>query len=129
MTISIYGPVTTPAASGGAGAAAATKVTPDVIRGEIVGIAIQYNDAPPAGTTDVGIKAKGLSGVLPSYNILTIANAATDGYFAPRKACVDASNAAITNSHAPFAINDYVQLDIAQANDGDSVTIWLYLDK
>ncbi len=129
MTISIYGPVTTPASTGGAGASAATKVTPTVVCGEIYGIAIQYNDAPPAGTTDVGIKAKGQSGVLPSYNILTIANAATDGYFAVRAPCVNGSNAAITNSFAPIAINDYVQIDIAQANDGDSVTVWLYLDK
>lgn len=127
--ISLVGPITTPAATGGAGTASATVTTDTMVTGEIYGIAIQYNDSPPAGTTDVGIKAKGLSGVLPSYNILVITNAATDGYFAVRKPCVDTANAAITNSHAPIAVNDYIQLDIAQANNGDSVTIWLYMDK
>lgn len=127
--ISLVGPITTPAATGGAGAASATVTTSTVVTGEIYGIAIQYNDAPPAATTDIGIKAKGQSGVLPSYNILVIANAATDGYFAVRAACVNTANAAITNSHAPIAVNDLIQVDIAQANDGDSVTVWLYVDK
>lgn len=127
--ITIYGPVTTPASTGGAGASAATKVTSDMVSGLVHGIVIQYNDAPPAGTTDVGIKTKGLSGILPSVPLLTITNAATDGYFAPRSACVNASNAAITNSFAPFAVNDYIQIDLAGANDGDSVTVWLFLER
>ena len=127
--ISLVGPITTPAATGGAGAASATFTTSTVVTGEIYGIAIQYNDAPPAATTDIGIKAKGQSGVLPSYNILVIANAATDGYFAVRKPCVDTANAAITDSHACIAVNDLIQVDIAQANNGDSVTVWLYVDK
>lgn len=127
--ITLYGPVTTPASTGGAGASAATKVTSDIISGLVHGIVIQYNDAPPAGTTDVGIKTKGQSGVLPSVPLLTITNAATNGYFAPRTACVNASNAAITDSYAPFVVNDYIQIDLAGANDGDSVTVWLFLER
>ena len=127
--ITLYGPVSTPASTGGAGASAATKVTNDVVNGLIHGIVIQYNDAPPAATTDVGIKTKGLTGVLPSVNLLVITNAATDGYFAPRSACVSAAAAAITNSHAPFAVNDYLQIDLAGANDGDSVTCWFFLER
>lgn len=124
----MIGPITTPAAAGGAGVAAATKVTDTVVCGEIYGVVIQYNDAPPAATTDVGIKTKGASGVTPSFNILTISNAATNGYFCPRSACVTAANVAITDSSAPFMVNDYIQLDVAGANDGDSVSIWLMVE-
>jgi hypothetical protein len=127
--IVMYGPITTPTSTGGAGVSAATVVTPKPVDGLILGIVLQYNDAPPAATTDVGIKTKGQSGVLPSVNLLTITNAATNGYFAPRSACVTATNTAITDSNAPFAVNDYIQIDIAGANDGDSVSVWLMLER
>lgn len=126
--VQMHGPFTTSAATGGAGAAAGTFVTPTPIRGYIMGVVLQYNDAPPAGTTDVGIKTKVLSGVTPSVPLLTVTNAATNGYFAPRSGCVTAAAAAITDSNAPFAVNDYIQIDMAQANDGDSVSVWLMVD-
>lgn len=121
----IYGPITTPPATGGAGVASATVVSDHVARGFIVGIDIQYNDAPPAGTTDVGIKTKGLAGVLPSRNILTITNGATDGYYVPQAPVVTSTNGA-TGGYATPYVEDYLQVDIAGANDGDSVTVWVY---
>jgi hypothetical protein len=122
----VYGPITTPAAAGGAGAAAATIVSDHVVRGFIAGVFVQYNDAPPAATTDVGIKTKSQSGVLPNIPILTITNAATDGYFVPEVASVTAANVA-TGQYSKFLVEDYVQIDLAGANDGDSVSVWLYL--
>jgi hypothetical protein len=123
--MAIYGPITTPAAAGGAGVAAATGYSTQVVRGFLVGIDIQYNDAPPAATTDVGIKTKGASGILPSRNLLVITNAATDGYFVPQAPGVTAANVATGQYAAPY-VEDVIQLDIAGANAGDSVTIWLY---
>lgn len=121
----IYGPITTPAAAGGAGAAAATVVTPTKVSGLVLGIAIQYNDAPPA-TTDVGIKTKSDAGKLPNIPLLTLSNANTDGYFVPKAGEYTAAGAS-TGGYAYFAIDDYVQIDLAQANDGDTVSVWLYM--
>jgi hypothetical protein len=122
----IYGPITTPAATGGAGAAAATIDTPNIVRGFIVGIFVQYNDAPPAATTDVGIKTNAAAGSRPSIPLLTITNAATDGYFVPEIATVTAANVA-TGGHSLYYIDDYIQVDLAGANAGDSVSVWLYV--
>jgi hypothetical protein len=122
----MYGPITTSAATGGAGVAAGTAVSAQVVRGFIAGVYIQYNDAPPAATTDVGIKTKGASGTRPSIPLLTITNAATDGYFIPQVATVTAANAA-TGGYGLFYVDDYIQVDMAGANDGDSVSVWLYV--
>lgn len=124
--MSVYGPITTPAATGGAGVAAATVVTPQAVRGEIAGIFIQYNDAPPAASTDVGIKTKSSTGILPNIPILTLTNGATDGYYIPRKQAVDPSGAVVAGVYEPFVIEDQMQIDLAGANDGDSVSVWFY---
>jgi hypothetical protein len=106
--------------------AAGTVVSSHPARGFIAGIFVQYNDAPPAASTDVGIKTKSASGILPNIPILTITNAATDGYFIPQVATVTAANVA-TGGHGHFYVEDYIQVDLAGANDGDSVSIWLYM--
>ena len=122
----MYGPITTPAAVGADGAAAATGYSNEPVNGVLVGITVQYNDAPPAGTTDIGVKTKGLSGTLPSINLLTITNAATNGYF-PTRAPTYTAAGVLDNGTAPFPVHDTIQVDIAGANAGDSVTIWLEL--
>ena len=127
--MSVIGPITTAVAVGAAGAAAGTVVSSQPVRGMIIGIDIQYNDAPPAGTTDVGIKTKGASGVLPSRNILTISNAATDGYFCPRVETVKADGSVSSFVDGVHYVEDYIQVDMAGANAGDSVSIWIYTDK
>jgi hypothetical protein len=121
-----YGPITTSLGTGGAGLAAGTVVSPNVVRGYVAAIYVQYNDAPPAATTDCGIKTKGAVGTRPSIPLLTITNAATDGYFIPQVATVTAANVA-TGQFGLFYIDDYIQVDMAQANNGDSVSIWLYM--
>jgi hypothetical protein len=126
--MSMIGPFTTSPAAGGAGVAAGSVVTNVPIQGYIAGFDIQYNDAPPAGTTDVGIKTKGLANVLPSRNLLTITNAATDGYFVPQVATVKSDNTA-TGGYVIHYVSDYIQIDMAGANNGDSVSVWLYVIK
>ena len=122
--MSMYGPITTGAATGGAGVAAATAYSPRPITGVVVQIYVQYNDAPPAGTTDVGIKTKGASGITPSIPLLTITNAATNGVFTPKTPTYTPAGA-LDGGTAYFVINDIIQVDIAGANDGDSVSVWL----
>jgi hypothetical protein len=121
----MYGPITTPIAAGGAGVAAASKVSDQIVRGFVVGLYVQYNDAPPAATTDVGIKTKSAAGVLPNIPLLTITNAATDNYFIPQVATVTAANVA-TGGYNYFYVEDYLQVDLAGANNGDSVSVWVY---
>ena len=123
--MSMFGPITTPASTGGAGASAATKVSDRPAVGVVMGIYIQYNDAPPA-STDVGVKTKGQSGVLPSIPIITLTDKNTNGFFVPRTPTYKADGTA-DGGYAPFVVNDYIQIDIAGANDGDSVSVWLEL--
>lgn len=120
----MYGPITTPAATGGAGVAAGTRVSDHAVSGILIGVFIQYNDAPPAGTTDVGIKTVGASGTLPSIPLLTISNAATDGYYIPKAPEYTAAGVA-TGGYGFFNVNDKIQVDMAGANNDDTVSVWL----
>lgn len=114
--------ITASPASGGAGAATATARSSAPINGFIVGIHLAYLDSPPA-TTDVTIAEATNS---PAKPVLTVTNAASDGWFYPNVIPVSVTNAAITNAHAPVYVADYVSLVIAQANDGDGVTATIY---
>jgi hypothetical protein len=55
-------------------------------------------------------------------NILTVTNAATDGWFHPRAAEVDQS-AAVTSTYSLISVNDMVKATITGANDDDGVTV------
>ncbi len=120
----MYGPLTTAAAVGADGAAAGTVVSANVISGILLGIYVQYNDAPPAGTTDIGVKTKGATGVSPSINLLTITNAATSGYF-PTRAPTYTAAGALDGGTSMFTVNDFIQVDMAGANAPDTVSVWL----
>jgi hypothetical protein len=122
----IVGPFNSGVASGSSGSATANADTPIVITGLITGAYVRYNDSPPAGTTDVTIKTKGTNA--PSYNILVLTNAATDGLFIPRKQAVDPTGAAITGANEVIPVDDYLNIAIAQANANDSVDVWLYVE-
>lgn len=116
------------AASGGAGAATASTDSAVPISGLLMSVYIQYNDSPPA-TSDVTISTKGGGNSEPSHNLLVVSNANTDGRFYPRASIVDTSNTApATAVWTPIPIDDFVNVAITQANDGDSVTVWLLLE-
>lgn len=114
--------------SGGAGTSTANATSTEEITGECVGFYVKYNDSPPAATTDVTIATSG--GIIPDRTLLTITNAATDGFFAVRYGAVSTANAAITNSFEEIPLyRDKIKVTIAQANDGDSVDVWVVYDK
>lgn len=119
-TISVTG------ATGGAGVATATANTSTPIRGFIVAVYLAYLDAPPGATTDVTIAEATLS---PAVPILTVTNAATDGWFYPRAVAVSTANAAITNSGERIAVSDYLVATIAQANNADGVTVTIVYEE
>lgn len=121
-----FGPINSGVAAGGAGVATNNATSTHRLTGLVTAIYVKYNDSPPAGTTDVTIKTVGSGAACPSYNLLAITNAATDGLFEVVKAAVDATNTA-ANWYLYMPIDDYINVTIAQANNGDSVDVWINL--
>jgi hypothetical protein len=127
----LFGPINSGAAVGGNGVATANKDSDVKVSGKVLAVYIKYNDSPPAGTTDVVIATKGTHA--PALPILTISNAATDGWFFPRAAAVSQAGAALVYStgnpvEAVMPISDIVNVAIAQANAADNVDVWLMLE-
>lgn len=124
----LYGPLNTGDTTGGAGTSTANATSTKVLNGRVQGIYVKYNGSPPAGTTDVTVKTVGTSPYPPSYNLLVLTNAATDGWFYPRVQVHDTTGSAIAAEYTPLLIHDFVNVTIAQANDGDSADVWILLD-
>jgi hypothetical protein len=122
-----YGPINSGVAAGGAGVATNNATGDAYLTGNLYGFYIRYNDSPPAGTTDVTIAATG--GVMPERTLLAVSNAATDGFFAVRLGAVSTAAAAITDSNVltPL-VGDKIKVTIAQANNSDSVDVWVVLE-
>lgn len=107
----------TGATTGGAGVSTATSPTKQVA-GRVVAIGVTYTDSPPA-TTDVTVRTKGKHG--PVQTVLSLANANTDGWFYPQiETQTYDGNPAFWS---PYAIDDELEVVVAQANDGDSVQV------
>lgn len=127
--MNIVGPFNSGVAAGGAGVATANTDSTTRITGYVVGVYVKYNDSPPAGTTDVTVKTKGTSPAAPSLTFLSIANAATDGWFWPRVQIHTTAGAAITDQYDWPAIDDLINVTIAQANNADNVDVWLMVSE
>ena len=123
----LVGPISSGAAAGSAGSATANADSDIRIIGRLVGIYVQYLDSPPAGTTDVTIKTVGSSPAPPTYNLLVLTNAATDGWFYPQVQIDDTAGAPIAAEYTPQLVHDYINVAIAQANAADSVNVWLLI--
>lgn len=122
----LIGPFNSGVAVGDNGSATANTDSTIMVRGFVMQAYIQYNDSPPAGTTDVTIRTKGTSPAAPSYNILKVSNAATNGLFVPRKVAVDQTGAALSGENV-IQVEDKVNILIEGANAGDSADVWLFV--
>lgn len=111
-TVSVTG------ATGGAGVATANTTTDEKINGEICAIYLEYIGSPPAGTTDVTIATV----TAPAITLLSVANAATDGWFYPMAQAQTNAAADITNQGRALVIDDQIKVTIAQADNADGVT-------
>lgn len=128
-----FGPINSGVATGGAGAATANSTTTIPLRGKVHAIHVKYNDAPPAGTTDVTVATLGASPRVPVITLLSISNSATDVTKYPRAQVCGTDGAALTldGTRIAFdkiAIDDNIKITIAQANDNDSVDVWVALE-
>lgn len=98
--------------TGSAGSATGSGTT-GVLNGRLLAVYLDFNASTP-NTTDTTIAYAEKGG-----NLLVVTNSNTDAMFAPRMTCVTNANAAITNSHAPFPLNQKLTISLAQA---DAVT-------
>lgn len=123
----LLGPLSSGSSTGGAGTSTANSTTAIVASGLVAAIYVKYNDSPPAGTTDVTVTTLGTSPSAPALTLLSIANAATDGWFFPRALEHLNSDGSALTTHTYMPLQDKVKVTIAGANDGDSVDVWLVL--
>lgn len=96
--------------TGNAGVATGSAKT-RAIRGEILGVLLNFHASAPA-TTDTTIRTT----ITPTYTIVVATDSATDVFLTPRAKPVDNANAAITNAHAPFVVFDEVTVALAQCD-------------
>jgi hypothetical protein len=125
----LYGPINSGVAAGGAGVATNNASSAQSLHGNVIGIYVRYNDAPP-NTTDVIVSTVGTFPAMPTQTLLTLTNKNTDGLFLPRSVAQDelgADLAALTILE-PNPIFDNINVSIAQANNADSVDVWLFLE-
>lgn len=124
--MNLFGPLNTGDTTGGAGTSTSNATSSVRICGKVKGVYVRYNGSPPAGSTDLTVATSGTSH--PAVTILTLSNAATDGWFYPNAQIHTTAGAAIADQYTGIPIADFVKVTIAQANDADSADIWLLFD-
>lgn len=102
--------------TGGAGTSGKTS-DPRTITGRIIAVGLTYLDSPPA-TTDVTVALSAITGQMPARTVLTVSNAAADGWFYPTAAL---TGGAAGDMQGGIPVDGEVTVAIAQANDGDGV--------
>jgi hypothetical protein len=121
---------TTVAASGttGTGDATATGYSPP-IAGEILAVHVNYQDSPPAGTTDFTLSDEDDPA---SESIISLTDTATDIKIYPRRVTEknDGTDILYTTGEEvfePYVVHGRLKATIAQANDDDyvDVTVWV----
>lgn len=127
----MVGPIYSGAAAGSSGSATANFTTAVPVVGLVHAVYLQYLDSPP-NTTDVTVATAG--GAHPAMTILSVADAATNGWWYPRTATHSTAGAAALYAGSGTAVNDrvaiadLVKVTIAQANAADGVNVWLLVE-
>jgi hypothetical protein len=115
-------------AVGSDGLATATGHSPHV-NGRIMAVHVDYQDDPPAGTTDFTLSDESDPA---SEAIISLTDAATDIKIYPRRVTEknDGTDILYTTGeevHEPYVVDGRLEATIAQANADDyvEVTVWL----
>jgi hypothetical protein len=116
----------TATASGSAGSATGDATSSTEAIGEILAVYVDENAA--ATTIDVTLAMSGT----PSENILDLADVTADAWIYPRRQVHDNTGTALTMEGTeplvePYVVHDTLKLSLAQANDGDSVTVYVFV--
>ena len=118
----------TGAAVGTAGAATATGYS-QPIRGEVLAVYVNYEDSPPAGTTDFTLSDEDDPA---SESIISLSNTATDQKVYPRRVTelndgTDITYDGTNEVYAPYVVHGRLEATIAQANANDYVTVTVWI--
>jgi hypothetical protein len=110
-------------AAGGAGVATATGYSPP-IAGEVLAVYLDYVGSPPAGTDFVLSDENDPA----SESIVSLTDANSDVKIYPRRKMQDSGNTDVTfdgsnEIYEPYVVHGRLEATIAQANNGDSVTV------
>ena len=117
----------TGAAVGANGSATATGYSPPIF-GEILAVYVNYQDSPPAGTTDFTLSDEDDPA---SESIISLTDTATDIKIYPRRVTekndgTDILYVAGEEVYEPYVVYGRLEATIAQANTDDyvDVTVW-----
>ena len=115
--------INTGPAVGADGSATATAHSPHV-NGRVQKVHIAYLDSPPALTTDVTLKDESDPA---AESIASLADAATDKAFYPRRLLQDNEGTDLTTVYDHYVVDGRLEATIDQANADDYavVTVWL----
>ena len=118
----------TGAATGGAGTATATGNSTEV-KGKILAVHIDYQDSPPAGTTDITLSDEADPA---SESIISLTDQATDIKIYPRRLLETNDGTDLTYDgtrkvYGHYLVHGRLEGTIAQANNNDSAifTVWI----
>lgn len=130
MSVQTVGPLNSGAAVGANGSATANASTTSIISGRVLAIMAKYS-AAVAATTDVVVATTGARH--PVETLLTLTNNTADVTKYPRAAVHDPNGAAVNYAatfpiYDAFPVDDYVNVNIAQANAGDNVSVYLLIE-
>lgn len=117
-------------AAGSAGSATATGYSLHV-RGKVLAAHVAYVDSPPAGTTDFTLWDEEDPA---AENIINLVNAATDIKIYPRRVTEknDGTDILYTTGeevHEPYVVHGRLAAKIDGANEGDSCTVTVWVEK
>lgn len=113
--------VVTVATTGAEGSASGSADSPG-INGHIAAIYLDFSgSATPSTDVTVSYKTRG-------GNVLATSNTVTDALIYPHAKPVDNANAAITDAHTPFVLNDRLTISVAQSSSlSAAVTAYIYV--
>ena len=125
--LDLIGPISSGLASWGSGAAAASHTTVPEMYGHLAAVYVQYNDSPPV-TSDLTISTVGTSPSAPAITLLSLSNANSDGWYYPRVALHTPEGGLAGSLYSYVPVYDRITVAVAQADDGDSVDVWLLIE-
>ena len=125
-----YVKLSTGAAAGGAGVATATGQS-EPIQGKILKVYVDYQDSPPAGTTDFTLSDEADPA---SESIISISNAATDITVYPRRVVelndgTDITYDGTNEVYDYYVVHGRLEATIAQANNGDYCDVHVWFER
>lgn len=103
-----------------------TGVSATPLFGMLNAVYIAYGDTV-ANTTNVAIKCKS-DGLTPEMPLLTVSNYNVNRWYYPRAAVVDNTNVVISGAVSQFMLNCYVQVDVTQSTDTETVDVVLMFE-